>query len=118
MPWVVPAKVLKVVDGDTMDVEIYPWLDTVLKVRVRLARVDCDELHAKTEAKRISAKKATEFTSKQVLTGGIRLAPLGKDSFGRVLGEIFYKVGDKEYNLSDRLLEEGLAMKGYSPERF
>ena len=53
LPGPIPAEVLKVVDGDTLEVEARIWLGQGVQVSVRLRGVDTPELRA---AARPSAK--------------------------------------------------------------
>jgi endonuclease YncB( thermonuclease family) len=99
--WVMPAKVLKVVAGDVLDVEVLDLNNHPHKIRVYLARAQC-HVHAGST----QAKKYTENT----LTGNtIRLAFLAVDPKA-MLVEVFY--GTDLKNLSDALILEGLAVKG------
>jgi endonuclease YncB( thermonuclease family) len=52
-----------VVDGDTIKVHVHTWPNhAATDERVRLARIDAPEVHAKQDCEKALAAKATEWT--------------------------------------------------------
>jgi micrococcal nuclease len=106
-------KIVKVVDGDTVDALIDLGFHTYVHKRIRLYGLNTPECRTrdKEEKKRgLAAKKRVKelLKSKElyVLSHGV-----GK--FGRVLGELF----DGESNINDTLVNEGHAVKYFGGKR-
>ena len=57
----VPAEVLSVIDGDTIEVRAVIWLGQVLSTRVRLAGIDAPELRGKCARERALAVRARDY---------------------------------------------------------
>ncbi len=97
----------RVIDGDTVDVQIDQGHDDLTWLRVRLARIDAPELYRKeTPDRRKMAIKAKEHVvdfMKQ--SKDLSVTTTKRDGFRRWIGDIF---GDSE-NLSDSLVELGFA---------
>lgn len=92
-PWV--GKVVRVLDGDTLDVELF----TGSVVRVRLAGVDAPE------KKQPFGKEAAEYTRQFTCTGQVGVYNVEQDRYGRLIAFVF--VEDKCLNAS--LLQGGYA---------
>jgi len=103
-----PAKVLRVVDGDTLDLMIDCGFGVHTRQRVRLARIDTPEVRGEERPEGIKAKAFVEdflHGISQVLV----TTQKDKGKFGRYIGEIVVIREGEMINLSDRLLKEGLA---------
>lgn len=108
------AKVINVVDGDTVDVDIDLGFDIILRdERVRIMNIDTPETRTTDRVEKLFGNLATERV-KELLDGNVilytKLNKQGEDmrgKFGRVLGD--FKIGDKL--LTDILVEEGHAVK-------
>ena len=74
----VPARVLKVVDGDTFDarVELRPGFRITTRVRVR--GVDAPELHAACEQERVGAEAAQRALRAILAEGGVTIHELAR----------------------------------------
>ena len=104
---ILPATVLRVIDGDTFDAEVMPLPDTTRKVRVRVLDLDTPELRGKCAQERELAK-AAKLRAVELLGGRIRLeVPEARafDKFGRLLAQV--KLEDGRY-LAGVLIREGL----------
>lgn len=100
------AEVVKVRDGDTMEVEAHIWPGQVARVAVRLRGIDAPELKAKCESEKTAALAARDRLVELVGTRGVHLFDISGDKyFGRVLAKV--SSGD-EPDLAKRLLVEGL----------
>ena len=107
------AKVLRVVDGDTVDVLIDCGFSTFRKERVRLYGIDAPESRTrdKEEKKRGLAATArlqelTNNTSKKII---IKTELDKKGKYGRILGIIWDE--NKKKNFNNMLVSEGHAKK-------
>ena len=105
------AKLDRVIDGDTIDVNIDLGFDISVHKRIRLAGIDTPESRTRDleEKKRGLASKARliELLDKGDLV--VESKDVGK--YGRVLGvlHIYPKDLDLPINVNDRLVEEGYA---------
>jgi micrococcal nuclease len=110
------AKLLRVVDGDTLDAEIDLGFNVFIKERVRLYGIDTWESRTRDleEKKKGLAAKARlkELIYNKPFV--IKTHKKQKGKYGRILGEIFIKgEGLDEINVNDLLFEEGHACKYY-----
>lgn len=106
----VPARVVRVIDGDTVEVRARVWLGQDVTTNVRLAGVDAPELggRAKCRAERELAEEARAFLEALTLTERIGLSAIENDKYGgRVVARITLPGGG---DLGERLVAEGLAM--------
>ena len=100
------AHVLGVVDGDTLDCQVDLGFYATMRLRLRLARVNCPELHALDPNERKRAEAAKSHT--QTIVGRDVIVRTQKaDAFGRWLAEVDYGTGQ---NLNDELLNGALAV--------
>ena len=116
------AKVIKVIDGDTLDAMVDLGFDTWVKKRIRLSGIDAHESRTrdKAEKKKGLAAKARVV---EVLNGSdneINLTSLGVGKYGRCIGEVqltkSYIRSDVYHgkSLNTLLIKEGHA-KEYKP---
>jgi len=112
-------KVIKVVDGDTVDVRIDMGFSVKLEQRVRLYGINAPESRTrdKEEKKRGLAAKAR---IKELLKGGdlrveTRLDKRGK--YGRVLGTFFVRTEGGEVDVNKSLVDEGHATEYFGGKR-
>lgn len=101
-----------VIDGDTIRVSGHIWPNvSISEERVRLVRIDTPEMRAPTACERAMAVKATDYSNTLLRTANqIEVRVYFKetrDSFGRVLGDVFVD----GVSLNDLLLASGLARK-------
>jgi micrococcal nuclease len=104
------ARALRVVDGDTIQVEIDLGFNVRLRQHVRLYGVNCPETHGPNASE--AGKVATAFTA-QWLAGWPPLVLHSRkyderEKYGRVLATI-YREGDAE-SLNDALIRTGNAI--------
>tara|TARA_B110000977_G_scaffold154786_1_gene196798 strand:+ start:848 stop:1336 length:489 start_codon:yes stop_codon:yes gene_type:complete len=89
--------VTKVVDGDTIDVDIDLGFSTVLKKqRVRLMGIDTPESRTRDLVEKIFGKSAKANLKKLLSEGDVTLVSHDKGKFGRILGELFVTKHDNE----------------------
>lgn len=108
--------VKRVVDGDTVDLEIDLGFYQYGIYRFRLWGIDTPELRGGTDETKEAARAARDFvqewledyltTDREVL-----IATEKADSFGRWLGSIYTVIDDVVLRLNDELVEKGHAVR-------
>jgi micrococcal nuclease len=103
-----PATVVRVVDGDTLDVKVRIWLGQDLETRIRLDGIDAPELHGRCDAERRLADAARALLAREAASGAaVRLRDVRNGKFaGRVLARVETAAGQ---DLGQALLNAGLA---------
>ncbi len=104
------AKVLRVVDGDTIDVLVDLGFSTHRKIRVRLYGINAPESRTRdlAEKKLGLAAKARLIEILEELDNQIFLKSHGIGKFGRCLGELFYYRTETEEDDDGETYEEEL----------
>ena len=104
------CKVTKVVDGDTVDVDIDLGFGVWLRdQRIRLYGIDTPESRTSDPSEKLYGKAATEFLKKW-LDGGDVTIKTHKDErgkFGRILGELWVF----DTNVNKKMIEEHHAVE-------
>ena len=107
LPGPVPARVIQVIDGDTIAVKARIWLNQELETRVRLEGVDAPELAGRCERERALARDARVFVEDMLDGGEVVLSQIQYGKFaGRVVARVETPAGE---DLSAALLTAGLA---------
>jgi len=82
----IPAVVLRTIDGDTLFVRAYIWLNQAIETRVRLAGIDTPELHSQCPSERAAAQGARAHLAELVRGGAVSLTDIRPDKYaGRVV---------------------------------
>ena len=106
VPGPVPARVLRVIDGDTIVVRARIWLGQDINTQVRLDGVDAPEMNGKCESERQLAIKARNFIVAMTAGGAVVLRQIHYGKYaGRVVARV-YSQDDKDF--SKALLQAGL----------
>jgi micrococcal nuclease len=104
-------KVLKVVDGDTIDVDIDLGFNVSYTQRVRLAGIDTPESRTKDLKEKALGLESKDYLSKQLkdaLTVVIKTEkPDSTEKYGRILGWIYINQDIK--SLNELMIEQGYA---------
>ena len=110
-------KVTKIVDGDTIDVDIDLGFNISFSQRVRLAGIDTPESRTKDAREKAlglevknKVKVSMESAKKVVI---ITELPDSTEKYGRILGWVY--LDDSTKSLNEQLIEEGYAW-GYMGE--
>ena len=101
------TEVLKVVDGDTVDVQIRVKpvdLDMLANMRIRMEGINAWESRTSNAEEKVKGLAAKSRLSELVLAP-ITVCLSGKGKFGRWLGTLF----DGETNINEQLVQEGHA---------
>ena len=105
------STILRVVDGDTIDVSIDLGFDISHKERVRLYGVDTPELRGGTDESKALAKTATAFVVDRMPIGSQQVIKTQYDrrgKYGRILADFLLEDGQ---SLCELLVSEGLAKR-------
>lgn len=110
-------KVLKVVDGDTIDVDIDLGFNISYTQRVRLAGIDTPESRTKDAREKVLGLEVKDKLKKSIEAANLVVVktekPDSTEKYGRILGWV-YLDGDTR-SLNEQLIEEGYAW-GYMGE--
>lgn len=109
LPEQVPARVVRVVDGDTIEVMAFVWVGQAIRTKVRLAGINAPERGSGDRADRATQRVQELTLNKDVVLEGVKN---GKYA-GRVVASVRLPDGR---DLEDTLLAEGLA-DPYRPRR-
>lgn len=84
LPGPIPARVLRVVDGDTVMVRARIWLGQDVETSVRLAGIDTPEKRGKCDAERAAADQAAAFVTGKLGTDEwVTLRDVIADKYGK-----------------------------------
>jgi micrococcal nuclease len=104
-------KLINVVDGDTIDVEIDLGFDISIFKRVRLAGIDTPESRTSDKYEKTLGLES-KAKLKQMLSGATRIViktekPDSSEKYGRVLGWLY--IDDTNISVNDTLIASGYA---------
>ena len=101
--------VLKVVDGDTIDVEIDLGFDLTKKERVRLGGIDTPESRTRDLDEKKLGLQAKDYLKSLIVNADKLIVRTEKDGkFGRMIGYL-YMNPDATVSLNQMLIDEGFA---------
>ena len=105
-------KINRVIDGDTIDLDIDLGFSITLTQRVRLKDINAAEIRTKDLVEKQQGLATKAWLEKELSREGEWIIETTKeDKYGRILGTL-YLVGDP-VTLNERMLNEGIA-KPYS----
>lgn len=116
--WEYRVKVLKIIDGDTIDVSVDLGFFTHRNIRVRMYGINTPETRTRDleEKKRGLAAKAV-LTKLLNEADEVIMKSHGVGKFGRCLGEIFIEKNGEKKNVGEHLIASGLAQEYYGGKR-
>ena len=110
-------KVTKVVDGDTIDVEIDLGFDISFSSRVRLAGIDTPESRTSDKAEKALGLEAKAYLKHEIEASKSVVIKTEKmdssEKYGRILGWVF--LDGAELSLNEKMINDGYAW-GYLGE--
>ena len=99
----------RVIDGDTVDVDIHLGFNVVLsKQRVRLHGIDTPESRTRNKEEKVRGLISKEYLKNICESSSIRLKSKDRGKFGRILG-VLYK-DDETISINQKMCEEGFAV--------
>ena len=105
------CKVTRVVDGDTIDVDLDLGFDIIYKCRVRLYGIDTPESRTRNKDEKVRGKLAAKFLQNAISNGeNVILQTQLKDSkgkFGRVLASVLVD----GININQQMVTNHLAVR-------
>jgi len=113
------SKVVKLVDGDTIDLDIDLGFDIILsKQRIRLFGIDTPESRTKDDEEKFFGKLASSFIEEHCPLGSyitLRTHLDKKGKFGRILGELIVPNSidgsGTPLNLNETMIQKHLAVE-------
>ena len=113
------ANVIKVVDGDTIDLEIELGFNILIRERVRLYGIDAPETRTKDKKEKAKGLKTKRYVENAIGGEEIEIeTKKDKGKFGRYLATIHYDRGDGiSTNLNAELITSNLAKEYYGGKR-
>ena len=100
---------VRVIDGDTVDVDIHLGFNVVLsKQRVRLHGIDTPESRTRNKEEKVRGLISKEYLKNICESSSIRLKSKDRGKFGRILG-VLYK-DDETISINQKMCEEGFAV--------
>jgi micrococcal nuclease len=104
-------KLITVVDGDTIDVDIDLGFDISLQKRVRLAGIDTPESRTSDKAEKVLGLEAKEYLKKNLKDAQTIVIktelPDSSEKYGRILGWLF--VDGATTSINAKMIEDGYA---------
>ena len=103
--------VTKIVDGDTIDVDIDLGFNISYSQRVRLAGIDTPESRTSDKAEKVLGLEAKEYLKYKLKDAKLVVIktelPDSSEKYGRILGWVY--VDGNTISLNDQMIEDGYA---------
>ena len=105
------CQVTRVVDGDTIDVDLDLGFDIIYKCRVRLYGIDTPESRTRNKDEKVRGKLAAKFLKDAILNGkNVILQTQLKDSKGK-FGRVLASVVVDGININQQMVTNHLAVR-------
>jgi endonuclease YncB( thermonuclease family) len=101
-----PAKVLRVLDGDTFEARVRVWPGMDVTTKVRLRGIDAPEIHARCVEERAKAGAARDALAEILSEGAVAVAGVAQDKYGGRVDAAVSTVATAD--VADALLARGL----------
>lgn len=108
-----PCRVLKVLDGDTLDVEIDLGFGIFKRDRIRVYGIDTPEIHSRNKNEKKAGEKAKSALI-ECLGENTKFEPAGKDKYGRMLGVVYCTDGQPA---AKSLISKGIGREYYGTKK-
>lgn len=107
IPGPVSAQVIRIIDGDTLEVDAHPWPGHAVRVSVRLRGIDTPERRSKCSHERLAADHARSELER--LVSGFTTVELINVSGGKYYGRVLADLRAGSRDVAAAMLESGLA---------
>lgn len=104
------AELIKVIDGDTIDLQVDLGFHAFMKIRFRLNGVDTPEIRGESRDAGLIAKK---FITDTLTTGELTVVSKKTGKYGRWLGVLFVN----KTNINELMIEQGHAVPYFGGKR-
>lgn len=100
-------EIVKIVDGDTVDLVLDLGFSTFVQQRLRLKGIDTPEMNSSNENERLIANEAKGYVSLWLINQKkLTVKTFKDDKYGRIIAEIY---GDDSFCLNKILIDNGYA---------
>lgn len=103
----VTAEVIRIIDGDTIEVDAHPWPGHAVRVSVRLRGIDTPERRSRCADERAAAQMARAELER--LVAGFQTVELINVSGGKYYGRVLADMRAGSRDVASAMLESGLA---------
>ena len=113
LPGPIQAEVIRIIDGDTIEVRARIWLGQYIEIGVRLAGLDAPELRGKCAREKALALRVKARLEQLAKPGSrVRLTKIREGKYaGRVVAVVSFQYLYGQEALATVLIEEGLARR-------
>jgi micrococcal nuclease len=102
-------KVNKIIDGDTIDIDIDLGFNITISQRVRLAGINAPETKTKDLKEKENGIKSKEWLENKLNTKEqLTIKTEKDDKYGRILGWIY--IEENQISINNQMIEEGYAI--------
>lgn len=102
-------RVLRVIDGDTIEVEIDLGFYLTITQKIRLEGINAPETRTSNSEEKENGLKSKEWLKNKLAScKDLIIKTKKEDKYGRVLGTIY--IGSDNISLNEMILSEGLAV--------
>lgn len=106
------SKLIKVVDGDTVDLIVDLGFTVSISSRFRLDGIDAPEMRTPTLEQGKASKAHLESMLADAQLGIVRLDSLGRDKYGRWVARLYYvsQATGETVDVSAKMIADGFAV--------
>ena len=101
------ARIVRIIDGDTLIVKVRIWLDQEVETRVRLSGIDTPEIHGRCPEEKRMAQRARAFVEQIAGSDEVFLHDV---QYGKFARRVVARVSSaRSLNFASTLVRSGLA---------
>ncbi len=104
LPGPIQARVVRVIDGDTLIVQVGIWFGQSVVEHIRIAGIDAPEMKGRCPSEIDAARAARQYVAGLVGGGAVELRDVRREKYGRALASVIAGGVD----VGEALLREGL----------
>ena len=107
MDQVYKGKLLRIIDGDTIEAAIFLGFNISIKKKIRIAGINTPEIRSRKESEKQKAFAAKKRLEEMFVSKDLVIHSKGFDKYGRCIAEVF----TSDLNVGETLIREGYAKK-------